>query len=302
MRVICVLFTVSFILIALVMGLLSCGGECELKEPVTVCESSVDSVLSADSVMIVYEVQGDANRALVLVHGWCCDRGYWSNQIDFLSKKYRVVTIDLAGHGESGDGRSEWSMESFGADVAAVVGKLDLNDVILVGHSMGGRVNLEAARLLPGKVKAIVGVDNYQDFAQKASPEQMDALLSPFKAHFQMTTDQFVRGLFAPTSDSALVERVATDMSSAPEEIGVRAMAAYWSYDAVATLREVRLPIRVIVSDVYEVKKESNQQVAESFESTVMTDVGHFIQMEKPDEFNRLLSETIQEFWPEEQI
>jgi len=77
-------------------------------------------------------------------------------------------------------------------------------------------------------------------------------------------------------------------------------MAAIWSHDAIATLKEMRLPIRAIVSDVYSVDDEGNKQAAASFEAIVIPDVGHFIQMEKPDELNRVLSETISEFWPEE--
>lgn len=294
-------FILSLILLSATVGFMSCSDEGSLEQKTTACESTVDSVLSADSVMIVYEVYGDADRSLVLVHCWCCDRGYFANQIDYFSKKYRVVTVDLAGHGESGDERTEWSMESFGDDVAAVVNKLDLKDVILVGHSMGGRINLEAARKLPNRVKALIGIDNYHNFEQKFTPEQLDQFLMPFRALFQMTADQYVRSLFSPTADSALVEKTATDMASAPEEIGVSTMAAIWSHDAIAALEEMRLPIRAIVSDVYSVNMEGNSQVAASFKATVIPDVGHFIQMEKPDEFNRVLSKTILEFWPEGQ-
>ena len=70
-----------------------------------------------------------------------------------------MVALDLAGHGDSGVNREAWSMTNFGADVAAVADTLQLEDIILVGHSMGGQVALEAARLLKGRVKMIVGAD-----------------------------------------------------------------------------------------------------------------------------------------------
>src|SRR5262245_57460546 len=81
------------------------------------------AVPSADGVPIAYEVHGQG-PALVLVHGWSCDRSYWKEQIEYLSPQYQLVLIDLAGHGESGLGRKDYTMAAFGADVAAVVDSL----------------------------------------------------------------------------------------------------------------------------------------------------------------------------------
>ena len=54
---------------------------------------------SDDGTPIAYEVRGDDSPALVFVHGWSCDRGYWKHQLP-LAERHRVVTIDLAGHGD----------------------------------------------------------------------------------------------------------------------------------------------------------------------------------------------------------
>ena len=104
------------------------------------------TVPSIDGIPIAYEVHGQAEPALVLVHGWSCDRSYWKEQVDYLSPQYRLVLVDLAGHGESGAGRKDYTMASFGADVAAVVDSLKLQKVVLAGHSMGGDVVIEAAK------------------------------------------------------------------------------------------------------------------------------------------------------------
>jgi len=71
-----------------------------------------------------HEVRGEGEPALVFIHGWCCDRTYWEAQLPYFAQKYKVVTIDLAGHGESGLDRKAWTMKAFGEDVAAVVEKL----------------------------------------------------------------------------------------------------------------------------------------------------------------------------------
>ena len=54
---------------------------------------------SPDGVRIAYDVTGEGEPTLVFVHGWCCDRSYWQPQVEYLSQQYRVVAIDLAGHG-----------------------------------------------------------------------------------------------------------------------------------------------------------------------------------------------------------
>jgi pimeloyl-ACP methyl ester carboxylesterase len=94
--------------------------------------------LSADGVPIHYDVQGTGALALVFVHGWCCDRHSWDRQVDAFAPSYTVVRLDLAGHGASGQARTQWTMAAFGQDVVAVVEQLRLVQVVLIGHSMGG--------------------------------------------------------------------------------------------------------------------------------------------------------------------
>ena len=117
--------------------------------------SGENLAVSEDGVPIYFQSRGQGDYTLVFVHGWCTDMSYWDAQIPSFRVYYRVVTLDLAGHGRSGRDRAVWSMEAFGQDVAAVVRKLDLNNVILIGHSLGGPVVLEAARL-PGYPRSSV--------------------------------------------------------------------------------------------------------------------------------------------------
>ena len=119
-------------------------------------------VQSADGVPIHYDVQGNGPPALLFVHGWCCDHHVWDGQVDHFAPHYTVVRPDLAGHGASGRDRAHWTMEAFGGDVAAVVEQLGLDQVVLIGHSMGGAVIVEAARRLPDAVIGLVGADTWR--------------------------------------------------------------------------------------------------------------------------------------------
>jgi pimeloyl-ACP methyl ester carboxylesterase len=252
-------------------------------------------VLSWDNVAIRYDVQGEGKPALVFVHGWSCDRSYWRLQVPYFARRHKVVTIDLAGHGESGVGREDWTMEAFGKDVAAVVEKLELGRVILVGHSMGGPVIIEAARQMPKRVIGLVGVDTFLDLERQYSQAEIDAFLVPFKADFVKRTSKLVRGMFVPDADPALVEWVVRDMSSASPEVGIRAMQGLASFNAKEALKQVRVPIYCINSDMRRTNVEAGRRYAASFEVKLMSGVGHFVMLEDPETFNRLLAETINE-------
>jgi hypothetical protein len=95
------------------------------------------TVRSLDGIPIVYDSFGSGDPALVLVHGWSCDRTYWREQTGAFADRYRVVTIDLPGHGESGEGRASWTMAAFGEDVVAVVDDLGLANMVLDNTASG---------------------------------------------------------------------------------------------------------------------------------------------------------------------
>lgn len=253
-------------------------------------------VLSADGVAISCTVQGKGKPALVFIHGWCCDKRYWSYQVPYFARQYKVVAIDLAGHGASGLGRRRWTMEAFGADVAAVIEMLGINQVILIGHSMGGYVIIEAAKRMPDRVIGLIGIDTFHNFETEYPRGQIEEFVNGFMENFKENTDQFVRDMFPPGSDPNIVERVAEDMSSALPWIGISSLQEYFNYDVKEALKEVRVPIYCINSDLLVTNVEVGRRHASSFEVKLMPGIGHFVMIEDPEKFNKLLSEIISEF------
>lgn len=253
-------------------------------------------VTSADGVRISYEANGEGTPALVFVHGWSCDRTYWKAQLQPFSRQFTVVAVDLAGHGESGLERKAWTIEAFGGDVAAVVEKLGLKRVILIGHSMGGDVVVEAARRLKGRVAGLVWVDAYKQLRTSRSPEEVQAFVAPFRSDFVEKTRAFVRTMFPPTADRALVERVVSDMSAAPPTVALGAMESAISFDreVPGALQELKLPVVAINPDWPPTDIKSMQRYG--VEVVVMPGVGHFLMMEDPERFNGLLRKVLDRF------
>jgi pimeloyl-ACP methyl ester carboxylesterase len=251
---------------------------------------------SADGIHIAYDVRGAGTPALVFVHGWSCDRSYWEGQIEPFSQQVTVVAIDLAGHGQSGLGRQAWTMAAFGGDVAAVVERLGLQRVVLIGHSMGGDVIVEAARRLPGRVAGLVWVDTYRQLGNPRSPEQLQAMLSPFRASFVEATRNFVRGMFPAGADPSLVERVVADMCAAPPEVALGAMESAMSFDREIprALQELELPLVAINADAPATDVASLER--HGVEIFLMSGVGHFLMMEDPERFNQMLRTVLDKF------
>ena len=248
-----------------------------------------------DGVSIAYTVSGTGSPVLVFIHGWMCDQTYWAAQAASFSETHTVVTIDLAGHGESGMEREGWPLMAFGADIEAVVEALDLDQVILIGHSMGGPVVLEAARLMPKRVLGVVGVDTLQDADHKYDPEEMAPFLAAFESDFPGRCRSLVASMFLEEADPALVERIAADMSAGTPEIGIALLRGYIDYDAAAAFTSVpvAIPIRCINSTMYPSNVESNRAYHEDFDVVEMDGVGHFLMIERPEEFNALLEQII---------
>jgi pimeloyl-ACP methyl ester carboxylesterase len=256
----------------------------------------LDVAISFDGVPIHYEVQGSGTPGLVFVHGWSCDRTYWEGQFGGFASQYQVVAIDLAGHGESGLQRDDWNITAFGQDVAAVAEKLGLKQVVLIGHSMGGPVIVEAARLMADRLAGLVGVDTYRNLSEVRQAAEIEGYLAPLRANFREATGKVVRKMFISRSDPHLVERIVADMSAAPPEVAIAASKALRDNDlnlqaGLQELRDSGIPVVAINSDY----RANDFEAARRFGVTIqtMSGVGHFVMMEDPVTFNRLLEETI---------
>jgi pimeloyl-ACP methyl ester carboxylesterase len=254
-----------------------------------------EKVASIDGERIAYEVRGKGDLAIVLVHGWSCDRSYFQHQLESFSDRYTVVTLDLAGHGESTLGRENYTIALFGADVAAVVRKLDLKRVVLVGHSMGGDVVVAAARLLKGRVVGLIWVDDYKDLGPPSSDAEIEAFAAQFRADFPGMANKVVRSLFRPDADPALVNRVAKDMASAPMKVGASSIESSFKYakEIPGALAELKLPVIAINADNGPTDVASLAR--HGVKAVVMPGVGHFLMLEDPKRFDQLLASAIEE-------
>jgi pimeloyl-ACP methyl ester carboxylesterase len=257
-------------------------------------------VTAADGVPIRYTVRGAGEPTLVFIHCWSCDAGYWAGQVEVFAASHRVVTVDLAGHGASGAGRADFTIEAFGRDVAAVLEAEGIGDAVLVGHSMGGPVAVEAALAAPERVRGVIGIDNFQDLDVRLTDEQIDGFVGMMRADFAGTVEPWVRGMFAAGADSALVAWVAGDMAAAPPAVGISAMGNLLRWFGAAAGRVGALPVNLttVSGDLRPTDAEGNRAVVPGFAVRIVPGTGHFPLLEKTDEFNAALAAAVAEFAP----
>lgn len=271
------------------------------------CDRSSDkpvSVITAttrapDGVEIAYDVRGKGETALVFIHGWACDRSFWREQLDAFAGDYRVVSLDLAGHGDSKADRIAWSAASLAGDVQAVVEELDLNKVILVGHSLGGPIALEAAHLMPERVLAVVGADSLHDAEMKYTEEMVQQAVASFRADFKETMTAFIRSMFPEKPNSAVADWVVSKACSANQQAVLAIILDTPNLDIKQSFSAANVPIRCINAAPHpptntETKIEANRKYAD-FDAMLMERVGHFPMLERPKEFNSNLRKIIAE-------
>ncbi|MBT8361831.1 MAG: alpha/beta hydrolase [Desulfobacterales bacterium] len=256
-----------------------------------------DVALSFDSERIAYDVVGKGKTSLFFIHGWSCDGRYWQKQIPVFAKDYQVITVDLAGHGHSSLNRSELSMLSFARDVKAIMDNENIARAILIGHSMGGGVIAEAAKLMPEKVVGIVGIDTLQNVAERIPQSEIDEMAKPFEDDFKRATKNFVSPMFPKGTDPQLMNWVKEDMSSAPKKIALSAfrnyLGQYVNGEAAMVFEDITIPVVSINARLWPTAPDENRKYIKHYQLFYIEETGHFPMLEKPEEFNMLVKKAL---------
>ncbi len=244
---------------------------------------------------------------LVFVHGFCCEIADWVFQIQSLQKQFDVIACDLRGHGKTPGRPEECSIEHYGGDVAALVGVLDLEKPVLIGHSMGCRVVLEANRLLDGRAGGLVLIDGSRLAAGDPGAAERSAREAIERAGFAAFGASLFQQMFF--SRSALADSILERVAARPAEIGAALwprMARWDAGEMDAALAAVRCPVLVIQSttrDPTTLRRVALQprqsspsldllkERIKNAKIEVLPGTGHFAQLEAPERVNALIGE-----------
>ena len=255
------------------------------------------STTSIDGVNIIYYDKGTGDKTLLFIHGYGCNSKYWWAQLQHFSKDYRVISIDIGGHGESGINRDNYTMTNFGADVVAVMNEENIQQSYLIGHSMGGPVALEAAVVLQDRVTAIIGVDTFHNIAKgPASPFVKLLVNTMFKFRQSSATNDAVTKQFRDDANLDLKNWITNKSEAIDPRASRGSLSSIIAMDYPTQLKKINVPIITLNSKYWmETEVEEGQKEYSKYEVNFIDGVGHYVMMEKPTYFNNWLDGVLNE-------
>ena len=243
----------------------------------------------------------------MFVHGFLCSHEDWKFQVKELQRNHEVVACDLRGHGSTPGRPQECSIEHYGGDVAALVNNLELLNPILVGHSMGCRVVLEANRIAPERVGGIVLVDGSRFGAGDADAAEAAARAQIERTGYAAWAESLFRQMFFQSTPAT--ERLVARAVRQSAEIGAALWPRSVRWDAgtlEAALAAVRAPVLAIQTTTRD-PQSGKRGPLKAGQTTpwldllrtriptcrveILPGLGHFPQLEAPERVNRLIEE-----------
>lgn len=275
--------------------LVQCKSEQQNSEVIS--HETADTTLSNNGININYIDRGTGDTTLILVHGWAINKNYWQDQIEHFSKQYRVIAPDLPGFGTSSQDRKDWTVANYASDIASIINKLNLKNLILIGHSMSGVIVLETSLQNPDKVIAIVGVDNFKNFGVPEDPgskKEYEEVYKQLRNNYTATITGYTKQmLLSPQTDSVISARVLHDFTSVDSVLAVDVMEENDKYPMDEKLKLYKKPLYLINSSLFPTDTSNFEKNKIRFKVYDVGKTGHYPMIEKPELFNTYLSQIL---------
>ena len=251
-----------------------------------------DYFTSSDQIRIAFTRRG-TGPAVIFLHGWMCNRSFWTDQIAALSSKYTCIAVDLPGHGESDVPEAPCTMALLARSVRELIEHLGISECVLVGHSMSGMVaQMLAVEGVPS-MSALVLVTTIAS----AATEQLiskriarDAESGSFVEAF----DKHVSGWFSADVEPATRAHAQQQMLKTPDAVALALVTDYWNFDFTGQLATINIPTLVIGGrgDNSTPASQSRQLARHIPDARLhIMDCGHFPMFERSDELTAVLAE-----------
>jgi 3-oxoadipate enol-lactonase len=262
------------------------------------------TIAQINGTTIAYADAG-TGPALLLVHGHPFDRSMWAPQVAAFRERYRVVTADLRGYGESAVEPGLVRLETFAADVASLADHLGIDTFVLGGLSMGGQIVMECYRQFPDRIRGLLLADTFPradaDEARAVRLATADILVRDGMRGY---ADANLAKMLAPYNVAGMpdvaahVHRMMT--GTAPEGAAAALRGRAERRDYCDLLAAVAVPALVVVGrdDEFTPVSDAEDMHARLPQSTlvVIDDAGHMPNLEQPTAFNEALASFLTQF------
>lgn len=239
--------------------------------------------------VLMVDDDGSGDLPVLFVHSLCGNSTYWSAQLEHLRHTRQAVAFDLRGHGRSqAPADNDYSLDSLATDIDAVVDCIGLDRFVLVGHSIGGSVALHYAGLRPQRVAGLLLLDATADVRQlplELKRKFITALESEdCHRFFENFWEHFLAG-----SSSRTREIVLADLHKAPRELIAGMIGSVLKFNPLPPLASYKGPKCAVAIPTNDTPLSLHNLVPDLPHVTI-TGTGHWLQMDIPAEFNRVLN------------
>ena len=227
---------------------------------------------------------GEGGTPVVFVHSLAGNQSQWKDQLAHVRRTARAVSFDLRGHGQSDKPAGvDYSLNGAAADIEAVVDALGLDRFVLVGHSFSGGAIAVYAGQHPARVRGLLFVDPIGD--QRAARTQIDMLVQLLQSpSFQTTAWAYYQGILSNASPG-VQEQVLAALGETSQEAIIGGFQSVAEFDPVTTLQPFAGPMLSVISDLNNFPT-SLHNVVPDLASELMSGTSHWLQMDRPEEFN----------------
>lgn len=249
--------------------------------------------IKVNDIELYYEMHGEG-EPIIFSHGWMCDRSIWDYQIEFFSIKYKVITYDQRGHGKSDKPKADYSVQTLSDDLSFLIQELNLEKVILVGHSLGGMIALTFALNHPEKVSKLVLVGTCAKMTLSGFI-QLWIMLHIF------SYESFARGMidFQYSEPSEQVKKKGFEIAmKTPKFAALKCFSEFMrNYDIRDSVCRIQAPTLIIVGEKdnatpVEMSQYLNKEIKGS-KLQIISGSRHMVMIDKPNELNGYIEEFI---------
>lgn len=226
---------------------------------------------------------------ILFVHSFGGDASHWSTAMAHLDQEYRVVSFDFRAHGQSPATPGKYSIAALANDIDSVASREQLESFILVGHSLGALAAAEYAGSNSARVKALVLVDA-PPAPGGIPPDQLQQMHEALDRDPYPVVERFWEEQMFPGARPETKSKLLAALRGLPRDAAAALTSASLDYDAIpALLRYSGLKFAIVTpaNDA----ASSLHHVVPGFRHAVIEGTGHWIQLDKPVEFNEALDE-----------
>lgn len=234
----------------------------------------------------------EGRPAIIFVHGAGGNQSVWGFQKVFFEKRYLPIFLDLPGHGAS-EGSGEKEVSRYADHVLALISALELRNVFLIGHSMGGAIVQTLALRADLDLKGIILVATAARL--KVLPEIMDGIQN----HFEETVRKIVRLAYSRKASSELVAAGIETLLCCPPEVLFGDFWACDRFDVTNQIGKIEVPTLVLCGEEDRLTPWSQaQDLARRIQTSTLEtipDAGHMVMIEAPGPFNEKVAAFVSE-------